>query len=153
MSSRSSRSFMGGGLPLLLVVWFVAEFLAFALVVHYVGLGGALLIGLATSLAGGALLKRLGQTAAAQMRAATRGGVFVATGMTDGLLQGLAALLLLLPGFVSDAIGAALAFGPVRRAVRTYVTGGRSPATSRPGARDPGIVDLQPQDWQRVDGH
>ena len=75
---------------------------------------------------------------------AARGGPvrLAGPGVTDGLLQALAALLLILPGFLSDAVGAGLALAPVRSALRTRLGG---PAARRPG----GIVDLRPDDWHR----
>ena len=153
MSSRSNRRLASGGLSSLLAIWLVAEVLAFALVVHLAGVGGALLIGLATSAAGGLLLRRLGRSAAAQLRAAARSvGVQVGTGLSDGLLQALAALLLILPGFLSDVLGAALAAAPVRQAALAYVARRGRAGRGAPVRRDPGIVDLPPQDWRRVDG-
>lgn len=160
MSSRTGRRAGGvvhgrGLLPVLLAAWFLAEVVVFAVVVHVFGVLGALLIGLATSVAGVAFGQRLGRSAAAQMRAAARGrNLFVAggAGLTDGLLQALAVVLLLLPGFLSDALGAALVLAPVRTVVRRLLTRGAPAAPAVRTPREPDVVDLQPRDWHRLDG-
>ena len=65
---------------------------------------------------------------------------------TGGFLTVLAGLLLFLPGFLTDLIGAALLIGPVRR---------RCGATFRLWVRrrdrgDRSVVDLAPGEWEQV---
>jgi UPF0716 protein FxsA len=65
----------------------------------------------------------------------------------DRLLTIVAGLLLAVPGFLTDLLGAALLVGPVHSlcgsAVRRWFTGRR-----RPG--DPSTIDLAPDEWKQV---
>ena len=142
-----------GGLKGVLAGWLVAEVLAFCLAVKLLGVGGTLLLGLITTLLGAAMLRRLGLDAARQLgRAMTAGGASN-DAFVDGALTALGALLLILPGFVSDAVGLALATPSVRQAVVARLLA----PTSQPGARpvgrraSPDVIDLAPEDWRVVD--
>ncbi len=77
---------------------------------------GRLLLMLATTLAGFLVLRRAGRGRLARFRVAVAdtdvAGIQANTG---GFLTVLAGLLLFLPGFLTDLIGAALLIGPVRR--------------------------------------
>jgi len=57
----------------------------------------------------------------------------------------LSGVLLVIPGFITDALGLALLFPPLRRAVLGLV--GLRPGAAR--AND-GVVDLEPEQWHRV---
>jgi UPF0716 protein FxsA len=55
-----------------------------------------------------------------------------------------AGILLLIPGFITDVLAVLLLIAPLRRAlVETF--GG-----AQPPRRADGIVDLEPEQWQRV---
>ena len=59
----------------------------------------------------------------------------------------LAGILLFLPGFLTDLVGAVLLIGPVRR----WCGRGLSPMAMRPAARgDRAVIDLAPDEWQQV---
>ncbi|WP_395667020.1 FxsA family protein [Methylocella sp.] len=145
---------LGAKIPLFLFLWLLAEFAAFAMVTKAVGLMGALLLCLATSLAGAAMLRRVGVSAAFGLRramATRQADPALADGlsraaMMDGALAGLGALLLILPGFVSDFFGVALAAPSVRKWAQERLGGGGSR-----GARAPDLLDLEPQEWSRID--
>ena len=88
----------------------LAEIVAFILVAAVAGVGVALLLMLATSLAGFAVLRRAGRGGIARFRVAVAdtdvAGIQANTG---GFLTVLAGLLLFLPGFLTDLVGAAAA--------------------------------------------
>ena len=80
---------------LLVAFWATAEALVFLAVVHVVGLGGALLAGLAATFLGGWLLKRTGAAAVLRLRATLSGRGESAPGeILDGTVRALAAMAL-----------------------------------------------------------
>jgi UPF0716 protein FxsA len=125
----------------------LAEIVAFILVAALVGLGPALLLMLATTLAGFLVLRRTGRAGIARLRVglSDTDGVSM-DGNTGGFLTALAGLLLFLPGFLTDLIGAVLLIGPVRRwcgsAVRFWLHRGQ-PA-------DRSTIDLKPGEWAQM---
>lgn len=147
-------------LPVLLIIyaslWLAAEVAAFGFVVRSIGFAGAILACILTSLAGLAMLRRLGISAALRLRQAVmkrtqNQGALSREAMLDGTLSGLGALLLILPGFVSDLMGLALAAPSIRLWVTERLKGGtpgRSP-NGRPAA--PKMIELAPQEWSRGD--
>jgi UPF0716 protein FxsA len=140
-------------LPLFIALWVVAEFAAFSFVSHAVGFGGALLLCLLTSLIGLAMLRRIGLATALRLAMAMRSheqAGLSRDAVVDGTLAGLGSVLLILPGFVSDLAGLALAAPSVRAWISDKLQMGR---TSRgPGGRaGPTLVDLDPQEWSRID--
>ena len=103
---------------LLLILWPVLEIAVFLQVVQWIGVLDTLLLMLVISLAGAWLVKRQGVGTLARMRAELDDGRVPTGPMTDGGLLGLAGLLLLVPGFVTDAFGLLLLLPPVRAVVR-----------------------------------
>lgn len=73
------------------------------------------------SLVGAWLAKRAGVGVARRIQRAVNAGEAPDREVLDGALVLLAGVLLILPGFVSDAIGIALLLPPVRAGVRTLV--------------------------------
>ncbi len=70
--------------------------------------------------------------------------------VVDGTLIGLGSILLILPGFVSDFFGLALAAPSVRAWISDRLQMGRTSRT--PGGRaGPTLVDLDPHEWSRID--
>jgi UPF0716 protein FxsA len=145
-------------LPVLLVtylaLWFGAELVAFAAVVHLIGFAGAILACILTTLAGLSTLRRVGLSAilwlwlrqavarqTSEQRALSREAVL------DGTLAGLGGVLLILPGFVSDLVGLALAAPSVRFWVTERLKLGK---VGRPAA--PKAIELVPWEWSRYDG-
>ena len=135
-----------------IALWMILEALLFALVVKLVGVGGAILLGLLTSLIGVSTLKRAGASVMAKMRHAWRGRQGGAVGVRDESLATLGALALLLPGFLSDVVGLVLITPALRdvvaRRVATFLgtRGGRPPAQ-----HGPSVIDLDPKDWRPVE--
>ncbi len=148
-----------------LLAWIGLEIAAFLLVVHLIGPGGAVLAGLATSLLGFSQLRRAGLSAVAKLRAGfggrTSGG---ATGgpLVDETLGTVGGLCLLLPGFLSDIVGLALAVPAVRGWARARLgrwagrrvgLGSAKQGSSKHGStkHGPGAIDLDPTDWRHTD--
>ena len=133
--------------------WLIGEVLSFLIAVKLMGLGTTLLVMLGTSLLGVAMLRRIGLDAARQLRRGALAGGGTDAGFVDGTLSALGAVLLILPGFVSDAAGLALATPSLRQglAARLIAPGGAR-QTSAPGRRaTPDVIDLAPEDWRVVD--
>lgn len=151
-------------LKTLLAVWGLAEVIAFALVVHFAGLGWTLLALVATTALGFALLKRTGAATMLMLRA-TFQGHGPQSRRRDGAVVGnalavLGALLLALPGFLSDVAGLALLLPPVRRRLAASLGGGRMArlfaamgGRVEVRGRDAGgpTVDLDPGEWRSRD--
>jgi len=76
---------------------------------------------LVISAAGAALAKRQGYQAVARIQEDVGSGRMPGDSLIDGVLILAAALLLLTPGYITDAVGLSLLLPPVRRAVRGYV--------------------------------
>lgn len=135
-----------------LVLWLVAESLAFALVVKLVGVLGALLLGLAASLVGASLAKRLGRSAFAGLRHGAGEGfaALQSEAALERVFAGLGAVLLILPGFLTDALGLILAIAPVRSKLAGWIGGGGvRAAQGRPRAQHgPAQIDLERGDWR-----
>ena len=114
----------------LLLLGVVAEIVAFIAVVDWIGAGPAVLLGIGSTLLGAARLKRLGGAAFTRLRAVAEGRVAREDAFVDGALDGLGGALLILPGFITDAIGLALLAPSCRDWVKHRVgfTTGRSPA-------------------------
>jgi len=136
-----------------MVKWFIiaillfpaVEIAVFIAVAAIIGLLWALYLMLATTLAGALVLRRAGRRGIANFRVAVAdtdiAGIEANTG---GFLTILAGLLLFLPGFLTDLIGATLLIGPVRR---------RCSATFRQwvsGRADRSVIDLAPGEWEQV---
>src|SRR5262245_30695960 len=104
------------------VLALAAEIVVFVLVAHWIGFGLALLAVVATSILGGVLAKREGARAWRRFRAVTEAGEKPGPHLTRSLVGLLAALLLFVPGFVTDLIGLALLLPPVRALAAAGVT-------------------------------
>lgn len=126
---------------LALGLWLALEVVAFAFVLRAIGLLPAIALGLVTTALGLADVKRL--LGAWRMRSEWRRD----GAMLDGGLQAFASLLLILPGFASDAAGLALKSPSVRGAVAARLRGGGQNA-SAPGG--PQTIDLSPNEWKHL---
>ena len=140
-------------LRLLITIWIVAEVFAFIGVTQLIGLGWALLAGLASTLIGVSLLKRAGTAAMMRLRGTLQGrhdGRL--EDVLDETLSALAAAALVLPGFLSDTVGLMLAIPTVRRRAARWVRSGglgvRFKASD--GRSGPRTIDLERDEWTRT---
>jgi len=126
----------------------IAEFAAFAGVASQIGLLRAFLLMIALSFAGLALLRYLGFAALRRLRTDMMAdGTRMIRLEGSGILLALGALLLAIPGYLTDAMGLALlAVALWNRAAAALGRGGEPPM---PGRRGPSTVDLQPDEWER----
>lgn len=117
-----------------LIVVAVVEIAVLIAIAQAIGLGWTILLVLATSALGGWLLRREGVRAWRAFRADLAEGRPPGNAATEGLLVFLGGILMLVPGFVTAAIGALLLFPPTRRlgrAVALRLFGNRiSPAAA-----------------------
>jgi UPF0716 protein FxsA len=128
-----------------------AEIAAFVFVAALVGVAGALLLMVATTVAGFLVLRRSGRGKIANFRVAVSDAEITATEVNSaGFLTVLAGLLLVLPGFLTDLVGIALLIAPVRQwcgrmALRWFQSwaGGQT-------RKDPSVIDLSPEEWKQV---
>jgi UPF0716 protein FxsA len=124
-------------------LWLFAEVFLFTLFADAIGLAGAILVTLLTSFIGAVLLRRQGHAARDALKAMIAGGASIRPApeaLQNGVSTALGAVLLILPGFLSDCVGLALIVPALRRV-------GRPP----PAPKKPDVLDLSPQDWRRID--
>lgn len=122
----------------------VAEIAAFYGVARAIGFWWALALLLATSLLGLAVLRGEGVLRVVRLTRAGPGQAAVVELEPAALLRLLGGALLLLPGFLTDAIGLALLLAPGLwlRLLRAHRR------DERPA--DPGVIDLEPGEWRRA---
>jgi UPF0716 protein FxsA len=123
------------------------ELVAFIAVAVAIGFGPALGLILIGSLAGLFLLRHAGFGHIARMRVAMGNRDFTALQAdgTGGIVL-LSGVLLLIPGFITDAVAVVLLIAPLRRILAETVGLERRPAQRAPD----GVVDLEPEQWRRV---
>jgi UPF0716 protein FxsA len=133
----------------------LAELAVFIAVAASIGLLRALGLLFASTLIGLLLLRHAGRAQIARFRdtVTETGGFGIEVGASSFLLV-LAGVLLFLPGFLTDVVGLALLIGPVRRwlggAVQRWLSPDRGDRRGGPGGGDRSVVDLAPEEWQRV---
>jgi UPF0716 protein FxsA len=118
----------------------LAELVVFILVASHIGFAWALILVLAGMLGGGLVLRHAGGSHIARVRVALDQGSFTALqadGRGGAVL--LAGILLLIPGFITDALALLVLAGTLFR-------------QPQPVPRSDGVVDLEPEQWQRVPG-
>jgi UPF0716 protein FxsA len=121
------------------------ELAGFIVVAAAIGLGWALGLMLAGSLAGLLILRHAGGNHIARMRAALDQGSFTALhAESSGGQFLLAGILLLIPGFITDLAALVVLVTPLRRAARATF------GTRTTNVRDDGVVDLTPEQWHQV---
>lgn len=133
-------------LRVILAAWIFTEVVLFALVAGAIGVPNTILLGLATSFVGFLLLRQGGTAAILRLRSAATGPADRT--VFDEVATAVAGLGLMLPGFLSDILAAALLYGPFRRRVGVHLirfVGGER----RPGAS--GTIDLDPAEWRPAD--
>lgn len=105
-------------LLLLLFALPVAELAVLVRLSQAIGVLDAIALLLLTSLVGVWLTRRVGLSAVRRIRRTQEAGRLPSREMTDGALGVAAGVLLIVPGFITDALGVALFLPPVRAGVR-----------------------------------
>ncbi|MFA6264265.1 MAG: FxsA family protein [Pseudolabrys sp.] len=133
-----------------LLVLPVAELAAFIAVAAAYGFVLALALLIAGSVAGGLILRHAGGNHVQRMRVAMQEGLngnsFTSL-RADGIggLTLLGGFLLAVPGFITDFLGLLVLLVPLWRSLNEAL--GRRPLAPRTD----GVVDLEPEQWHRVD--
>lgn len=130
-----------------LMAFFAAEVAVFIAVGAAIGLLQALVLMLAASFLGLAILQHPGGVRISRMHeAVARDGLNGLQAGGDAFLSVAAGVLLIVPGFITDAAGLILLLPPVRawiaRRFERFMQGHTR--------RTPGVVDLEPDQWNRV---
>jgi UPF0716 protein FxsA len=123
----------------------VMELAAFIAVAAQIGFLPALALIAAGSFAGVLILRHAGGNHIARVKVALGAGSFTALQADSrGGLVLLAGILLVIPGFITDALGLMFLIPPLRQALGAALRGGA------PAQRTDGVVDLPPEQWRRV---
>ena len=140
---------MGVGLPLrvkvllLFLAWLVAELALLTVLVKAVGWLAVFLLGMSTTLLGVSQMRRLGRRAFDRLRDGVQGGEPALGEIVGGSVRALGALLLIMPGFLTDVAGALL-FLPAIQRVAQRLFGATRPART-------GTIDLDETEWRRTE--
>ncbi len=122
----------------------VMELAAFIAVAAQIGFIPALALIVAGSLVGSLVLRHAGGNHIARVRVALGEGRLTALQAdSGGSLVLLAGILLLIPGFITDALGLILLVPQLRQLIGAALGKGSAP-------RADGVVDLPPEQWHRV---
>jgi UPF0716 protein FxsA len=133
-----------------LLAWPVAEIAAFLIVATLVGVSTAFLLVILISIAGLLVLRHF-SGGFTQLRPSTRHVGSAALSLDGtGMAPGLGGILLVIPGFITGALGV-LVFFPMSR--RWLLAGCRRlfAAPGRSSVR-PDIIDLAPDEWKPLPG-
>ncbi len=126
----------------------VVEMAAFVAVALTVGWLPAVCLFLATSVLGLLVLRRSGRNDFDRFRDAfRRDGIRAIHLESPGLGPMLGGILLVFPGFITDALGALLLVPAARRQLRRLIARMREERRRR---SDPAVVDLTPKEWRQV---
>jgi len=109
-----------GPLVFLLVLVPIAELYVIIQVGHVLGVVNTLALLVLVSCAGAWLMKREGLGALRRARRQVYAGVVPGRELVDGALIALGGALLVVPGFITDAVGLLLLLPPVRATTRAF---------------------------------
>ena len=145
-------------LPLFLLALPLLEIAGFVIVGREVGALATVGLVLASSLAGVLLLRHQGFGVMARVRAEMAGGGDPSRQLAHGAMIVVAAILLIIPGFITDIIGLLLFLPPVRDLAWSRLKGRIVVATDfttggfRGRSRDK-VIDLDDGDYSRADDY
>lgn len=143
-------------LPFLLLVLLALPLIEIAVLIlvgSKIGVFATIGLVILTGILGTVLLRLQGFSVLSRIRSEMDRGQVPDKSLADAAMIALAALFLILPGFISDIIGIALFLPPVRALIRSMIgkrvkivrTTGHTPSSSRPD-----VVDLDPADFRRT---
>lgn len=127
----------------------VAEIVVFLLVVALIGWLATLTLFFLTSAVGIVLLRRSARSDFDRLRSAVAADGLRAVHLeTPGMAPMAAGILLVLPGFITDLLGATLLLPAARRWLGGRFA--RAAERRRAARRDTRVIDLDPNEWQRL---
>jgi len=127
-----------------------AELLAFVMVASLIGWLRTAALFIATSVVGVLLLRKSGRADLARFRAAfAQQGLRAVHLETPGFATMLGGILLTFPGFITDALGAAL-FVPLVRGWAAGKLATLARGRGRHGRNDDRVIDLEPDQWHQI---
>ncbi len=137
----------------------LVEIALFIVVGRAIGLFPTLALVILAAIAGGLLLRQQGMGVVERLRNNVSAGTIPGRAMFDTMLIGLAGLLLILPGFLSDAMALLLLLPPLRdrlfsalagrvRVVETTATYRRYGNAYGQDSEPPRIIDAGNDDWR-----
>jgi UPF0716 protein FxsA len=140
-------------ITVLVLAFVLAEIAGFILVGQAIGVLATLALTVLATLTGVTLLRRQGLATLERAKAEIRARQMPARHLFDGALQGLAALLMILPGFITDIIGLALFVPAVRDVIWRRLARQVEVRTARRVPRDgraATIVELEAGDYRSI---
>ncbi|OHV79183.1 FxsA family protein [Ensifer sp. LCM 4579] len=108
-------------IPLTILGLPLAEIAGFVMVGRAVGVAATLLLVLLSAVAGVALLRIQGFGVLRRVQESARKGIDPGLDVVGGALVFIAAILLIIPGFISDAVGILLFLPPIRRGLARFL--------------------------------
>ncbi|CAN7637407.1 FxsA family protein [Rhizobium sp. LjRoot254] len=146
-------------IPILLILMPVIEIAVFIYVGQAIGVWNVIALVILSAIVGAMLLRYQSLSVLKKINRDIRQGQTPEVGLVDGVLIVIGALLLIIPGFVTDVIGLLLMIPFIRSGIRHFVrsrikvtslhTGGPRGRGFRRGGREDGVVDLSPEDFER----
>ena len=124
----------------------VAEIVVFVAIATQIGFASAFVIQFACSLLGVAMIRSVGRVRLGRLRSQF-GESLIRTAQFDeaDLARLVAGVLLIVPGFLTDALGALLLLPVARRGLGAIL----QRASAARGGAQPGVIDLEPDEWRR----
>lgn len=149
---------MGRFFALGLLVLPIIEIAIFIKVGQTIGLLPTLALIIGAALLGALLIRMQGLSVLTQLRSNVSAGRMPARTIADTMMIGLAAVFLVIPGFLSDIVALALLLPPVRswiygalaKRIKVVTPTGYRPANSNyePPLKGPGTIDLDEDDYR-----
>lgn len=119
-----------------------------------IGVLPTILLTILTAVAGTLMLRQQGLSLVMRMQSELDAGRVPGKDLMHGAMIVIASLLLLIPGFVTDAIGLLLFIPPVRDLLARFIISRSDVVVVQGGSRyrrEEGVVDLDEGDWSRTD--
>lgn len=133
----------------------LVEIAVFIMVGDAIGIIPTILLTVLTAVAGTIMLRQQGLSLVMRMQSELDAGRVPGEDLMHGAMIVIASLLLLLPGFVTDAIGLLLFVPPIRDMLARYIVSRSNVVIVQSGTsyrRQDGVVDLDEDDWSRKEG-
>lgn len=132
------------------------EIAVFIWVGGLIGVIPTILLTVVTALAGTVMLRQQGLSLLMRMQKELDAGRAPGNEVMQGAMIVLASILLLIPGFVTDAVGLLLFVPPIREALAKFIVSRSNVVIVEGGARprypDDHVVDLDADDWSEKNG-